>query len=94
MTHSQLAKELHRSNYDITRLVDTMVKEGLAVREPGIKDRRIIKVKATKAGLAAVMEFINHKSSVEEKMIGCIDNKKIRTLNLIVHKLRKIIEIK
>jgi len=88
MTPTKLAKILLRSNHDITRLIDSLEKDGLVVREHSTKDRREINVKITKTGLNTMKEIIDDKEAVEEKLMSCLNSSEIESLKSIVRKLR------
>lgn len=91
MNHTRLAGLLVRSNYKVTRIVNSLEKKGLAVREHSTSDRRVTNILITKAGLATVAQLLEDKYSFEEKLIGVIDDDKIEMFNQIVHKLRQIL---
>lgn len=88
MTPTQMAKILLRSNHDITRLIDSLEKDSLVVREHSTKDRREINVKITKVGLNTMKKIIDEKKDIEENLMSCLDRTEVESLKGIVRKLR------
>lgn len=91
MTPSQLARILLQSNHDITRLVTGLEKDGLVMREHSIEDRRVVNIKVTQSGLNNLMQIIENKKTVEEKVMSCLDESEIDNLRIIIRKLRTVL---
>jgi DNA-binding MarR family transcriptional regulator len=91
MTHTELAKLLVRSNYKVTRIVDSLEKEGFVVREHSKSDRRVTNIWITEAGLKTVVQLLNNKYATEEKLVGSIDDDKLQILPPIIYKLRELL---
>jgi DNA-binding MarR family transcriptional regulator len=91
MTHTELARLLVRSNYKVTRIVDSLENKDLAVREHSRTDRRVTNIWITDTGLKTVLALINDKYSTEEKLVGVIDDNKLKMFTQIINKLRDIL---
>lgn len=72
---------------DITRIVDRLVKEGLAHRKNCHEDRRKVNITITQKGL----ETLASMKHVNEKMDGimdCMSEKEVYELNRLLEKIR------
>jgi DNA-binding MarR family transcriptional regulator len=71
-TPSELGKHLLRSKDHVTRLVDGLVKDGLAVRSPDGKDRRSVQVEITSSGLQLVKRVLADIKKEEAFLESCL----------------------
>ncbi len=71
-TPSEIGKQLLRSKDHVTRLVDGLVKDGLAVRSPGDKDRRTVQVEITPSGLQLVRSVLTLIKKEETFLESCL----------------------
>ncbi len=71
-TPSEIGKHLLRSKDHVTRLVDGLVKDGLAVRNPGGKDRRSVQVEITPSGLLLVKKVLADIKKEEAFLESCL----------------------
>ena len=88
LTASQLAPLMLRSNYSMTRLIDSLEKDGLVMRSRTSKDRRTIHVKITSAGLAFMMRSLSDNDLVEEELLSCLDENELESLRYLIRILR------
>jgi len=89
MTPTELARNLLRSNQNMTKLIDRLEKEGLVSRYRLEKDRRIITVKVTSAGLSYLVQHLRYIDEVDEKVISCLNKRDKETLANSIRKLRR-----
>ncbi len=93
LTLSQLAAIMLRSNYSITKLVDSLEQDGLVKRVRNKQDGRSFEVIVTKRGLDHVIERIKDSEIAENEIKSCLDEDELHDLAVIMRKLRdKLIE--
>jgi MarR family 2-MHQ and catechol resistance regulon transcriptional repressor len=69
MGQGDLRAKLLRSGGDITLVMDSLAKRGLARRERSTKDRRVVDVSLTAAGMALIEQvFPGHVAAILEEM--------------------------
>ncbi|MFP3975934.1 MAG: MarR family winged helix-turn-helix transcriptional regulator [Dehalococcoidia bacterium] len=88
LTLSELARLMLRSNYRITRLVDSLEQDGLVVRERTSTDRRTVRVKVTSAGLETMRATIDDNDPVEKEIMSCLADEEIMPLRDMIARLR------
>jgi DNA-binding MarR family transcriptional regulator len=88
ITPSELAKLMLRSNHSMTKLIDSLVKEGLVRRHRNGKDRRTIQVKITQEGLAEMKKIIKNIQTAEDTVESCLDKNELEQLAVLIRKLR------
>ena len=65
---------------DITRLVDRLEKRGLVARSRGKKDRRVVRVSITKAGLELLRKLDQPVSEFVRGMMRNLDGQELEKL--------------
>ena len=90
MTPTAISKRVFRSKHAVTRIIDTLEKQGFLKREPIGEDRRIRKVSITRKGL----NFIRRTSSegrqrVSHEVFSTLDQKQVEELNTTLRQVRK-----
>ena len=73
---------------DVTRLVDRLVKEGMATRARGSADRRVVKVVISKKGLDRLAELDAPVMELHERQLGHLSAEKLRTLSALLEAAR------
>jgi len=90
LTATDISKQVFRSRYTVTRLVDTLEKQGLVKREPIDKDRRMKLVGITRKGLELVEKA---SADMQEKVINIafhpLNREKIEELNTTLKMLKE-----
>lgn len=89
LTLSELARLMLRSNYRITRLVDSLEEDGLVVRDRSSTDRRTVRVKVTSAGLETMRVTLNDVEPVEKEVMSCLGGDEIMPLRDMIARLRR-----
>ncbi len=82
-----IRKQMLDARSDITRIVDRLVKDGLAVRRSCSDDRRKVNITITKKGLdlLARMDPLNDKM---DGIMGCLTDDEVAEFNRILDKVR------
>jgi DNA-binding MarR family transcriptional regulator len=82
-----IRKQMLDARSDITRIVDRLVKEGLAVRRNCKDDRRKVNITITQKGLdlLARMDHLNEKM---DGIIACLTDGEVAELNRLMEKIR------
>jgi DNA-binding MarR family transcriptional regulator len=89
MTPTQIAKELVRTKYAVTRITDALEKEGLVRREPFGYDRRTRDIIVTRTGIKLVIEFVDYfQEYIIPKISGELDENQIKDLVALVEQLK------
>jgi DNA-binding MarR family transcriptional regulator len=88
-TPTQLANIMLRSKHSVTKIIDSLEKEGLIIRDFTNKDRRVTSVKLTAAGLEHVKRRFSKGNERASKVMGILDTKEQKRLVDLTEKLRK-----
>ena len=89
MRPTDLSRKLFRSKHTITRVVDSLERDGLVRREPIAEDRRLRRVTITKKGLEFVKERVFHRREISDKALSWLDEEQAQQLNSMLAHLRK-----
>jgi DNA-binding MarR family transcriptional regulator len=89
LTLGEFAKCMLRPNNSITKLTDSLVKEGLVRRYRGGKDRRTVRVKVTQVGLSFMMETLKNIDLPEQEIKACLNSAEIEALATLTSTLRR-----
>lgn len=84
----EIGDRLVRQVPDVTRLLDRMEEAELIVRERGGEDRRYVTTRLTPQGLALVNKLDSEIVAMQERQIGHLNEKQIKTLLGLLEKLR------
>ncbi len=91
MTPTEISKSVLRSKHTVTRLVDTLEKQGLVRRLPLGVDRRVREVSITKKGIGLIKR---HSIEIREKIItqvfeSSLNEKQLIELRAIIKRLKE-----
>ena len=89
LTPTELAKLMFRSKHSITKIIDALEKEGMAVRVRGKKDRRVIHVKITSYGLEQVRKNMDRGDEIVKEILSSVTRDEMKTLLGLVGKVQK-----
>ncbi len=84
-----LAKRMGLSSSRITRIIDGLLKKGMVKKETGGKDRRIVDIGLTSAGIGARAQLKAMYVSVHEEIINLLPTDTGESVILAMEKLRK-----
>ena len=88
-TPTQLANSMLRSKHSVTKIIDSLEKEGLIVRDFTNKDRRVTSVKLTASGLEHLKHRFSKGNERANKVMDSLDTKERKTLVELTERLRK-----
>ncbi len=82
-----IRKQMLDARSDITRIVDRLVKEGLAVRRNCSDDRRKVDITITQKGLD-LLERTDHLNEKMDGIMACLTDGEVAELNRLLEKIR------
>jgi DNA-binding MarR family transcriptional regulator len=85
---SEIADRMVTRDPDITRLVDRLIKQGLARRERDGEDRRVVLVEITGAGLALLARLDGPVGESTESAMAGLKPQQLRTLDTLLNEVR------
>jgi DNA-binding MarR family transcriptional regulator len=85
---SEIADRMIARDPDVTRLVDRLIKQGLARRERDSDDRRVVLVEITGAGLALLSRLDEPVSEYTEGAMAGLNPAQLRTLDTLLNEVR------
>jgi len=90
MIPTEISKKTVRSKYSVTRVIDTLEKQGLVERQPAGKDRRTRGVRITRKGLKAVEEAtIDARQRLSHDIFQMLDEKRLTEFNDVLKQVRR-----
>jgi DNA-binding MarR family transcriptional regulator len=89
MTPTQMAKRILRSKHSVTKIIDSLEKEELIVRDYTDKDRRVTYIKITPAGLEYVKQRFNKGNVRAQNVLDCLDAGEQKLLIALTEKMRR-----
>jgi DNA-binding MarR family transcriptional regulator len=88
-TPTQLANTMLRSKHSVTKIIDSLEKEGLVVRESIDRDRRVTSVRLTSAGLEHVRQRFARGNERARKVMGSLDIEEQKQLAALTERMRR-----
>jgi DNA-binding MarR family transcriptional regulator len=88
-TPTRLAKDMLRSKHSVTKIIDSLEKEGLSARGSSDKDRRVTSVKLTAKGLEHVKQRFSRGNERAVQVMDALDLKEQKRLVVLTERLRK-----
>jgi DNA-binding MarR family transcriptional regulator len=85
---SEIADRMVTRDPDVTRLVDRLIKQGLARRERDSDDRRVVLVEITAAGLALLTRLDGPAGESTEAAMAGLKPQQLRTLDTLLNEVR------
>ena len=85
---SEIAERMVTRDPDVTRLVDRLMKQGLARRERDSDDRRVVLVEITGAGLALLSRLDGPAGEYTEGAMAGLKPQQLRTLDTLLNEVR------
>jgi DNA-binding MarR family transcriptional regulator len=90
MKPTEISNRVFRSKHTVTRVIDTLEKQGLVKRGPIGEDRRTRKVNITKKGLELIKRTsAEGRQRVSHAVFLPLDQKQIKELRIILRQVRK-----
>jgi DNA-binding MarR family transcriptional regulator len=88
LTPTRLANTMLRSKHSVTKIIDSLEKEGLIVRDFTNKDRRVTSVKLTFSGLERLKQRFSKGNERANKVMGILDTKEQKMLVELTERMR------
>jgi DNA-binding MarR family transcriptional regulator len=88
-TPSRLAKAMLRSKHSVTKIIDSLEKEGLITRSFTSRDRRVTSIKLTAAGLEHLKHRFERGNERAAKVMGCLSAAEQKELAALTERMRK-----
>jgi DNA-binding MarR family transcriptional regulator len=89
LSPSQLSQLLFRSKNSITKVVDSLEKDGLIIRTRVNKDRRTIRIKITLTGLEFVKQTLLKGDILTQEVLSCLSKDERKVLVNLIRKMRR-----
>jgi DNA-binding MarR family transcriptional regulator len=84
ITCSEIGQRMIARDPDVTRVVDRLLTRGLVERVPGSRDRRVVEVGITEAGLALLAELDAHVQHMPKALLGHLGPKRLTQLRTLL----------
>ena len=88
-TPTQLAGDMLRSKHSVTKIIDSLEKEGLVARDFTSRDRRVTSVKLTARGLEHVKQRFSRGNERAAQVMDSLDDKEQKRLVALTEKMRQ-----
>lgn len=93
LSQSELGKKLLVSRANITRLIDRLEKDGLVIRQPDSKDKRVFQLYLTDRATALMNFFVPIHNQYILRLVSVLDDKEKELLLSLLSKLKKGLEL-
>ena len=80
LTMSEISKEIHVINSNLTPLVDKLIKLGYLKRQPSKKDRRVVHISLTSGGKKQVEKHKQYAVAYLTEQFEKLDDEKLKAL--------------
>jgi DNA-binding MarR family transcriptional regulator len=87
-TCGHVSDNLVRHDPDVTRLVDRLDKRGLVERARDTKDRRVVRTRITKTGVALLAELDEPVDELHARQLGHVGSKRLADLVALLDETR------
>lgn len=88
-TPTQLANTMLRSKHSVTKIIDSLEKEGLIIRDFTNKDRRVTSIKLTAPGLKHLKQRFYKGNERANKVMNILDPKEQKSLVDLTERIRQ-----
>jgi MarR family transcriptional regulator for hemolysin len=92
LSQSELADMLSVSGASMVHMIDRLVKDGLAIREPSISDRRVNRIVITDAGHRLCAELKDEGATVRRQLLASIELQELSHLTELLEQLKGIFQ--
>jgi MarR family transcriptional regulator for hemolysin len=92
LSQSELADMLSVSGASMVHMIDRLVKDGLAIREPSISDRRVNHIVITDAGHRLYAVLKDEAAAVRQELLASIELGKLAHLTKLLEQIQCILE--
>jgi DNA-binding MarR family transcriptional regulator len=88
-TPTRLADQMLRSKHSVTKIIDSLEKEGLVIRDFTSQDRRVTSVRLTQKGLEHLRQRFAYGNARAKRVMESLDIGEQRRLAGLTERLRK-----
>jgi len=89
MTPTDISKRIFRSKHAVTRIIDTLEKQGLVQREPIGDDRRMRRVSISRKGLELVQKASTEgRQRISHEVLKPLEQQKVEELKTMLREIR------
>ena len=88
LTPTQLAGIMLRSKHSVTKIIDSLEKEGFVVRDFTSQDRRVTSIKLTASGLKHLKHRFSKGNERAQRVMGILNNAEQKTLADLAERMR------
>jgi MarR family transcriptional regulator for hemolysin len=92
LSQSELADMLSVSGASMVHMIDRLVKDGLAMREPSISDRRVNRIVITDAGHRLYAVLKDEAAAVRQELLASMELEKLAHLTELLEQMQCILE--
>ena len=92
LSQSELADMLSVSGASMVHMIDRLVKDGLAIREPSISDRRVNRIVITDAGRRLYAVLKDEAAAVRGELLASIELEKLACVTELLEQMQCILE--
>jgi len=89
LTPTQLARLMFRSKHSITKVIDSLEKDGFAIRDRTGTDRRTIHVRITSHALDYITQVFSRGTDPSQPVLSCLDKSERKVLIDLVQRLQR-----
>ncbi len=87
MTPTQMAQKMFRSKHSMTKIIDSLEKEGLVVRDNSSKDRRVTCIKITQKGLDYAQMNVTKGKERAKQVMGSLTPAEMKQIVALTNKV-------
>ncbi len=91
LTMSEISKEIHVINSNLTPLVDKLIKLGYLKRQPSKKDRRVVHISLTAGGKKQVEKHKQYAVSYLTEQFEKLDDEQLKALEAHINAINGIL---
>jgi DNA-binding MarR family transcriptional regulator len=90
MIPTDISRKTFRSKYSVTRVIDTLERQGLVKRRPAGKDRRTRRIDITRKGLRAVADAsIDSRERISQNVFRILEDQHLVEFNDTLKQVRR-----
>lgn len=93
MTMSEISREIHVINSNLTPLVDKLIKLGYLKRQPSKKDRRVVHISLTANGKKQVEKHRVYACQYLTEQLETMEDTQLETLEVHLKAINEILEV-
>lgn len=92
LTMSEISREIHVINSNLTPLVDRLIKLGYLKRQPSKKDRRVVHISLTANGKKQVEKHKQYAVAYLKEQFGALEDAQLESLEMHLKGINEIFD--